>query len=130
MQNVRRITLLIVIFVSISQLMSYNVSTVAENAINFQIDAEKKKNTENVAESGKRVRATLENGLEVIIQELTDTDVVAVRAYVKVGGIYEGKNLGHGISHYCEHLVSGGSTTKRTEKESAELVRSIGGNCV
>ena len=136
MQNLRRITLFIIIFISLSQLMSYNVTDVAENGKNYQVDTEKTKNTDNSIKfksetttiSGKILRATLENGLEVIIQELADTDVVAARAYVKVGGIYEGKNLGHGISHYCEHLVSGGTTAKRSEKESAELVRSIGGN--
>jgi len=48
----------------------------------------------------------LDNGLTVIVAENHNAPVVCVRAYVRAGGMYEGKYLGAGISHLCEHLVA------------------------
>ena len=69
---------------------------------------------------------TLDNGLKVIVSEKHDSPAVAVHAYVKTGSIYEGKYLGCGISHYLEHLVSGGTTKNRTEVQSNALLKKIG----
>ncbi len=71
-------------------------------------------------------RATLPNGLEVVVEERRDQPLVAVRVYVKTGSIYEDQFLGAGISHFYEHLLSGGTTTTRTEEETAKVLRSIG----
>jgi zinc protease len=51
--------------------------------------------------------AELGNGMTVIIKPTRTSPVVCVRAYVRTGGIYEGKWLGCGLSHLLEHLVAG-----------------------
>jgi len=70
----------------------------------------------------------LSNGLTVIVQENHTAPVATVRCYVKnTGSIYEGEYLGAGLSHVLEHVVSGGTTTKRTEREIAALIDRFGG---
>jgi len=72
--------------------------------------------------------ATLSNGLTVIVQENHVAPVATVRCFVKnTGSVYEGKNLGAGISHVLEHVVAGGTTTHRTEKEINQIIDSFGG---
>lgn len=72
--------------------------------------------------------ATLDNGLTVIVQENHVAPVATVRCYVKnTGSIFEGRYLGAGLSHVLEHVVSGGSTTQRTEKEIAATIDRFGG---
>ncbi len=50
--------------------------------------------------------ATLSNGMTVIIKAVHTAPVVSVRAYVRAGGLYEGKWLGCGLSHLLEHLTA------------------------
>jgi zinc protease len=69
---------------------------------------------------------TLDNGLRVFVAENHNAPVFTMRVYVKAGSIYEQEFLGAGISHFCEHLVSGGTTHKRPEAESQRILRSIG----
>lgn len=69
---------------------------------------------------------TLENGVQVGIIEDHQAPVIAVRVYIRTGSMHEGKLLGAGVSHFLEHLVAGGSTAKRTEGESQEIMNSIG----
>ena len=72
--------------------------------------------------------ATLSNGLTVIVQENHTAPVATVRCYVKnTGSAYEGRWLGAGLSHVLEHVVAGGSTARRTEKEITRLMDSFGG---
>ncbi len=72
--------------------------------------------------------ATLSNGLTVIVQENHIAPVATVRCFVKnTGSAFEGEYLGMGISHLLEHLVAGGTTQNRTEKEIERLVDSFGG---
>jgi len=72
--------------------------------------------------------AKMSNGLTVIVQENHAAPVATVRSYVKnTGSVYEGKWLGAGLSHLTEHLVSGGTTTKRTEAEIRAIIDSMGG---
>jgi zinc protease len=52
------------------------------------------------------VAVKLANGLSVIIKPTSAAPVVDVRAYVHTGSLYEGKWLGCGLSHLCEHLVA------------------------
>src|SRR5690606_29386491 len=61
-----------------------------------------------------RLITQLPNGLIVIAQELRTAPVVSAQVWVKTGSIYEQEFVGAGLSHYLEHLVSGGSTDKRT----------------
>jgi zinc protease len=69
----------------------------------------------------------LPNGCTLAVVENHQAPVVAIRIYVtRTGSLYEGGHLGSGISHYCEQVVHGGSTTSRTEAETARLLQSIG----
>jgi zinc protease len=52
------------------------------------------------------IAVKLADGLAVIIKPTSAAPVVDVRAYVHTGSLYEGKWLGCGLSHLCEHLVA------------------------
>jgi len=69
----------------------------------------------------------LENGLTVLFWRDTSSEVVSIRGYIKTGSMYEARWLGAGISHYCEHIVSGGSTKYRKEETYKKLLSRIGG---
>src|ERR1700677_4361582 len=69
----------------------------------------------------------LRNGATVIVKRIP-SPVVAVRGYCATGGVYEGKWLGGGLSHLLEHLVAGGSNSRRTEEQNKELLQAIGNN--
>jgi zinc protease len=72
--------------------------------------------------------AHLSNGLTVIVQENHVARVATVRCYVKnTGSAYEGRWLGAGLSHVLEHVVAGGSTTHRSEREIQQLIDTFGG---
>ena len=72
--------------------------------------------------------AHLSNGLTVIVQENHVAPVATVRCYVKnTGSAFEGKWLGAGLSHVLEHVVAGGTTTKRSERQIAEMIDTFGG---
>ena len=72
--------------------------------------------------------AKLANGLTIIVQENHAAPVATVRCAVKnTGSMNEGKYLGAGLSHVLEHVVSGGTNTKRTEKEIRRLIDTFGG---
>jgi len=72
--------------------------------------------------------AKLANGLTVIVQENHTAPVATVRCSVKnTGSVNETKYLGAGLSHVLEHVVAGGSTTKRSEKEVRDLIDTFGG---
>jgi len=79
------------------------------------------------ATAGETIKRVLpENGLTVIVQENHSSPVVNLRCYVRAGSILEGKYLGSGISHYIEHLMGDGTTT-RTMDEIEKEVEAIGG---
>ncbi len=75
----------------------------------------------------KDLFVVLENGLTVLIRESYGSEVVSCRILVKTGSVFEGENTGAGLSHYLEHVVSGGTTAKFTEAEIKEKLRTIGG---
>lgn len=77
------------------------------------------------AETEPHVR-TLDNGLQVVVQEHHTAPVAAFRIYVRAGSIYEGQYLGSGISHYFEHLISGGTTSNRTEAQISRIIERLG----
>lgn len=68
------------------------------------------------------------NGLVLLCKSNRASSVVATRVFVRVGSIYEGDMLGSGVSHYFEHVISGGTTATRSEAESAALLQRIGNN--
>ncbi len=69
----------------------------------------------------------LKNGLTVLIRESHGSEVVSSQVLVKTGSIYEGEKIGGGLSHYLEHVVSGGTTSKITEAQIKERLQAIGG---
>lgn len=72
--------------------------------------------------------ATLSNGLTVIVQEDHVAPVATVRCFVNnTGSAFEGRYLGAGLSHVLEHVVAGGSTTHRPEKEIEQIINTFGG---
>ncbi len=69
----------------------------------------------------------LRNGLTVLIREIHTSRVVSCQILVKTGSINEDEYFYGGLSHYLEHIVSGGTTSKLTEEEIKGLLRSMGG---
>ncbi|MFH1075303.1 MAG: pitrilysin family protein [Pseudomonadota bacterium] len=67
------------------------------------------------------------NGLSALIREDHASGVVACHVLVKAGSLNEGERTGGGLSHYLEHVVSGGTTSRHTEAEIKDLVREMGG---
>ena len=73
-----------------------------------------------------RLVAQLPNRMIVIAQQVPTAPVVSTQVWVKTGSIYEQQHVGAGLSHYLEHLLSGGTTTNRTEAESNAILGRIG----
>ena len=69
----------------------------------------------------------LRNGMTVLIRENHASRVVSTQILVKTGSIYEDKYFFGGLSHYLEHVVSGGSTASFTETEAQNTLKSLGG---
>ncbi|MCK4648216.1 insulinase family protein [bacterium] len=69
----------------------------------------------------------LKNGMTILIRESHASKVVSCQVLVKTGSIYEGSKMGGGLSHYLEHVVSGGTNSRFTESEIKERVQAIGG---
>ncbi len=70
----------------------------------------------------------LPNGLVVIVKENHAAPVASVRVFVRTGAMYEGKYLGMGISHLCEHLVASGTTRWKTEDQYNKIIEELGNN--
>ena len=69
----------------------------------------------------------LTNGMTVLIREDHASRVVSTQVLVKTGSIYEDKYFFGGLSHYLEHVVSGGSTRSFTEEKAQKTLKSLGG---
>ncbi|MBN1968922.1 MAG: insulinase family protein [Candidatus Delongbacteria bacterium] len=74
----------------------------------------------------KIVQKTLPNGMEVVVKENKSNNSVGFYCYVKTGSIHEHLYQGKGLSHFLEHIVSGGTTSKRTEAEYTKINEEIG----
>ncbi len=72
------------------------------------------------------VQKTLPNGMQIVAKENRLNESVGFYCFVKTGSVNEGKYLGAGISHYLEHIVSGGATKFRTEDEYTALGKEMG----
>ncbi len=73
-----------------------------------------------------RLLVKLPNRMIVVVQRVEAAPVVSVQMAVRTGSIYEQEFVGAGLSHYLEHMLSGGSTTTRTEAESNRILSRIG----
>jgi len=73
-----------------------------------------------------RLVVQLPNRMLVAAQEIHTAPVVSAQVTVRTGSIYEQEHVGAGLSHFLEHLLSGGATTHRTEEESKAILGRIG----
>ncbi len=67
----------------------------------------------------------LKNGLTLLIRQDPFSSVTSVQVFVKAGSLYEPPLSG--LSHYIEHVVSGGTTSFFSEGEAKKKIEKIGG---
>ena len=70
-------------------------------------------------------KRTLPNGMTLITQEDHSRDIVAICTYVNGGGRTETPVLS-GLSHYFEHLIFRGGTSKQAELEMRKKFKALG----
>ncbi|MEO0965948.1 MAG: pitrilysin family protein [Planctomycetota bacterium] len=73
-----------------------------------------------------RLIVELPNRLIVAAQRVPLQPVVSVQAWTKTGSIYEQEYTGAGLSHFLEHLISGGTTSTTPEADSNDILQRIG----
>ncbi|MCC6580580.1 MAG: insulinase family protein [Phycisphaeraceae bacterium] len=73
-----------------------------------------------------RLIVQLPNRIILVAQELHTAPVVSAQVWIKTGSIYEQEHVGAGLSHFLEHLLSGGSTSHRTEEQTRRILGQIG----
>ncbi|MCC7192574.1 MAG: insulinase family protein [Phycisphaeraceae bacterium] len=81
---------------------------------------------QTLQERPDRIVAVLPNRMIVIAQEIRTAPVVSAQVWVKTGSVYEQEHVGAGLSHFLEHLLSGGSTSTHTEEENNATLGNIG----
>lgn len=79
-----------------------------------------------IQQRSDRLIVELPNRLIVIAQRVTVAPVVSAQVWVKTGSIFEQEHVGAGLSHFLEHLLSGGSTATRSEDQNNALLGRIG----
>ena len=70
-------------------------------------------------------KATLDNGLTVLVKEMPGTRVATVQIWVKAGSVYENPEEA-GITHFIEHMIFKGTET-RGPGELAGAIEGVGG---
>lgn len=80
----------------------------------------------STAIQGKTIHKIMDNGMEIVVKENQNQNSAALYCFVKTGSLHEEEFLGAGISHYLEHIVSGGTTSKHTEEEYKQMAEKIG----
>ncbi|NQS99364.1 MAG: insulinase family protein [candidate division Zixibacteria bacterium] len=70
-------------------------------------------------------KRTLHNGMTLITQEDHSRDIVAICTYVNGGARTETPELS-GLSHYFEHLIFRGGTSKQAELEMRKKFKALG----
>lgn len=68
---------------------------------------------------------TLDNGIRVVMEDISYVNSVSIGVWVDNGSIKEDKHI-NGISHFIEHMLFKG-TSNRTAKQIAEAIDNIGG---
>ncbi len=71
------------------------------------------------------IKKTFDNGVRLVYEKIPYVRSVSAGIWVKAGSRNENE-INNGISHYIEHMLFKG-TEKRTAKEIAESIESIGG---
>ena len=70
-------------------------------------------------------KATLDNGLTVLVKEMPGTRVATVQIWVKAGSVYENAEEA-GITHFIEHMIFKGTET-RGPGDLAGAIEGVGG---
>lgn len=68
----------------------------------------------------------LANGMTGLLKRDDSAPVAAVQIWVGTGSIHEGESTGGGLSHYLEHMLFKGTTT-RSASEVSKAIDEIGG---
>src|SRR5437868_8743136 len=71
-------------------------------------------------------KTTLPNGIRVITAPMPHTRSAAVQIYLKVGARQEPDDIS-GISHFTEHMVFKGTTTRPHPSQISEAIEGVGG---
>jgi zinc protease len=79
-----------------------------------------------IQERPDRLIVALPNRLVIAAQRVPLQPVVSVQAWIKTGSIYEQEHTGAGLSHFLEHLISGGTTVTTPEADSNAVLNRIG----
>jgi zinc protease len=69
---------------------------------------------------------TLDNGLEVIVQEDHANPLATVQLWVRAGSIHEEGWTGAGLAHLTEHMMFKGTAT-RTAQQLSQSIQQLGG---
>jgi zinc protease len=72
-------------------------------------------------------RLVLPNGLTILLRHDDSSSLASVQVWVKTGSMHEGERLGAGASHYLEHMLFKG-TTSRPGREISQTVQAHGGH--
>ena len=71
------------------------------------------------------VRDTLDNGLRILTEPMTQVRSVSIGVWLTRGSRHEAAELG-GIAHFVEHMLFKGTKTRSAE-DIAQAIDSIGG---
>ncbi|MCE5333242.1 MAG: insulinase family protein [Desulfobacteraceae bacterium] len=80
-----------------------------------------------IASKPEDLFVVLKNGLTLLVHQQPSAEVVSAQVFVRAGSALEGKYMRAGLSHYLEHVVSGGTTRSFTEEQAGERLRAMGG---
>jgi zinc protease len=69
----------------------------------------------------------LKNGLTVLLHQHGGHKTLSAQVFVRAGSVYEDRYQNAGLSHYLEHVVSGGSTSSFSEMQGKERINRMGG---
>jgi len=114
--------LLVLAFCSIT---FYEANLPAEVEVSYRLDDSRIERI--ISNRGNDLFVVLKNGVTALIRESHASKVVTCQVLIKTGSVYEGKYTGGGLSHYLEHVVSGGSTSRFTEEEAKLKLEEMGG---
>jgi len=72
----------------------------------------------------KCIKKQLKNGMIVALVPMKNTDIITIGFFIKAGSRNENEN-NHGIAHFLEHMMFGG-TTKRSQEKMFQSLDSMG----
>jgi zinc protease len=70
---------------------------------------------------------TLDNGLDVLIQEDHSHPLASVQVWIRAGSLHEEAWSGGGMAHLCEHMLFKGTAT-RNASEISQQIQALGGS--